>query len=133
MRSRVLLLTGVVVLLLASIFVGASSAHTFVKDTSLSIGKVPSGDTAPGDQVLVHGRLKPAACRAQQRIALVNLETHSVLKTDKTDAQGEYSFTLHPKHDMRVRARFGGSVETSYGHSHTCNKSKSSILHIQVS
>ena len=133
MRSRILLLTGIVVVLLASILVGASSAHTFVKETSLSIGKLPSRVTAPGDKVVVHGVLGPKACRAEQTIALVNVRNHKVFKTDKTDAQGEYSFTLHPKHDRSVRARFGGSVETSYGHSHTCGKSKSEILIISVS
>ncbi len=121
-------------LLLVSALVGTSSAHTVSHATSLSIDKIPSRATHPGDRVLIVGRLRPNACNAGQTIKLKRVRpgADSTLGTDKTDGNGEYRFGINPKGDMRVYTRFGGSVDSSYGHSHTCQKSTSARVLVNV-
>jgi hypothetical protein len=121
-------------LLLVSMLVGTSSAHTVSRATSLSIDKIPSGATDPGDKVLIVGRLRPNKCEAGQKIKLKQVQPGKdpVLGSDKTDGDGEYSIRINPKSDMKVYTFFGGSVDTSYGHSHTCEKSKSDRILVNV-
>ena len=121
-------------LLLVSVLVGTSSAHTVSHPTSLSIDKIPSGATNPGDRVLIVGRLRPNACKARQTIKLKRVRpgADSTLGTDKTDGDGEYRFPINPDADMTLYTRFGGSVDSSYGHSHTCEKSRSARVLVNV-
>lgn len=135
MRRKALLVAIVSGLLLTSVFAGFASADVWEKSTSLSIDKSPSGQTAPGDRVLISGRLRPHACEAGKKIRLMEVAEgpNKLLQTDTTDANGEYAFRLHPFGDKKVYVKFRGSVETSYGHSHTCLKSTSDRVLINVS
>ncbi len=135
MRRKALLVAVVSGLLLTSVFAGFASANVWEKSTSLSIDKSPSGQTAPGHLVQIQGRLRPHACEAGKKIRLMKVEEgpDRLLQTDTTNANGEYAFRLHPNHDMNVYARFAGSVKTSYGLSHTCLKSTSDRVLINVS
>lgn len=135
MRRYALRIAVLAAMLLVSVLAGTSSANVWVKDTHLSIHMMPSGQVDPGDRVLIHGRLKPQACQEGQRIRLMKVVPgpNEVLKSDRTDGNGEYSFRLHPDNDMKVYARFAGSVDDTYAHSHTCLKSTSEKLTIHVS
>lgn len=121
-------------LLLVSTLVGYSSAHRVSRATSLSIDKIPSGATHPGDRVLIVGQLGPRKCEDGQTIKLKQVRPGAdhVLGTDKTDRDGEYRFRINPNNDMRVYTRFAGSVDSSYGHSHKCEKSKSARVLVDV-
>ena len=132
--SRVVLVALGTGLLLVSTFVGYSSAHTVSRATSLSIDKIPSRATHPGDRVLIVGELGPRKCEDGQTITLKQVRpgVDPVLGTDKTDGDGEYRFRINPNNDMKVYTRFAGSVDSSYGHSHTCEKSKSARVKVNV-
>lgn len=130
MRQR--LSIGVLCLAFCLLPASWSSAHTFSAGTSLSSRDVPSGAVDKGDRVLVFGKLKSAqaTCRAGETVEL--RRKSRTLGTDVTDAEGEYRFRIRVRKDMRVFVQFDGSVETSYGHSHTCRGSNSKSVFINV-
>ena len=134
MKRGALIVALVSGVLLTSVLVGVASAADVEKATTLTIGRSPSGQVDPGDRVLVFGRLRPNACAEDQTIRLFEVVPgpNNLLKTDTTDADGEYRFRLRPDDDMIVLAKFRGSVDSTYGDSLTCLKSKSDRLHINV-
>ena len=121
---------------LSTALAGTASAHSFVDHPHLTIHKSPAGATAPGDAVVVYGKLKSDhfLCRFNQpvRLWVVRPGNDKFLDSDKTDRQGEYSFTRHPHRDRTFYTRFPGFFESSYGHSHRCVKDRSPDLLIDV-
>jgi hypothetical protein len=133
---RHILVSAAVFVLLAAVMPGTAVAHTFVADTSLTIHKAPTGATASGATVVIYGRLLSPRlkCRFDQVVKLLRVRPgrDALLARDSTDREGEYIFVRTPQADQRVYTRFSGSVETSYGHSHTCRASRSSTLFVDV-
>jgi hypothetical protein len=120
--------------------VGGAWAHVATFDTKLTIEKSPHHAVHPRDRVLIMGKLKPKACRKHKVIRLMKVKKgrDKVLAKDRTDREGEYLFKLHPRRTLKVYTRFRGSVTTGYnygtyyGHSHTCNPSRSDTVKIRV-
>ena len=112
-------------------------AHVFSADTSIRARMVPSGTVTKGERVLVFGRLRSgqAVCRQGKTVQLMRRRpgADTVLRSDTTDAEGEYRFRIKARKDMTVYVAFRGSVESSYGHSHTCRGSSSRGLQVNVS
>jgi len=136
MRGRALMLAVTSGLLLTLVWSGSAIAHVTKFETTLTIKKAPSGAVDPGDEVLVFGKVKPAKCQDGQKISLFKVTPGSDNKigTDKIDADGEYSFSLHPRSDMHVYAKVPKKVVvSSYQHSHTCKADKSDTIAINVS
>ena len=135
MRRHALVVALFAGVLLIAVSAGSVSANTWEKPTRLSIHASPSGPVDEGDRVLIYGRLRPEACQEDQRIDLMKVTPgpNKVLKSTRTDGDGEYSFRVRPDQDMKVYASFAGSVENSYNHSHACMKSASDRLVIDVS
>ena len=118
-----------------------ASAHVVERDTRLSIHKSPSQTVDEGDKVLIMGRLRPRLCQEREVIKLMKKRPgrDKVLDRDRTDGDGEYVFRLRPNNDLKVYTKFRGSVSggdygygTYYGHSHTCNRSRSRTIEINV-
>ena len=102
-------------------------AHTFSEGTTLS-GKRALGRK----RALIFGTLSDGQCKRGKTIQLVNAKTGGVKATDVTDKEGEYRFKVRRgKRTKRFYARFQGSVETSYQHSHTCRGSQSRIIKVK--
>jgi hypothetical protein len=114
----------------------SAQAHVFTAGTTLTAKKAPGPPTDPGDKVLIFGKLKSAQadCRAGETVALFKKKRgpDRRLGTDVTDSEGEYRFKLRPNRSMRVYTRFAGSVDSSYGHSHTCQGSTSDTVRVRV-
>jgi hypothetical protein len=110
----------------------SSLAHVLNTNTSLTIRRIPGGDVEKGTRVLIFGKLKSsqAGCRSGESVKLQR--KGRLLRTDRTDAEGEYRFKLPIRKDSRLSVVFDGSIETSYGHSHGCNASRSRSLLIDV-
>jgi hypothetical protein len=117
------------VFLLTTVAIEVAVAHTFVATTSLTIQKFPRGATNRGAAVVIAGKLKSAraACRTDKVVKLMKVRPgpDRLLATDRTDSEGEYLFIRHPRRDQTVYTRFSGTLDTSYGHSHECLKSRS--------
>ena len=102
-------------------------AHTFSEGTTLSAKRALGRKRA-----LIFGTLSDGQCRQGKTIQLVNAKTGAVKKTDVTDREGEYRFKVRRgKRTKRFFARFQGTVETNYQHSHTCQGSQSKIVKIK--
>jgi hypothetical protein len=114
----------------------SAGAHVSTAGTSLTIKKVPGPPVDRGDKVLVFGKLKSgdAACKTGKTVTLFRKKRgpDRRLGTDLTDAEGEYRFKLRPRRTMRLYTRFNGTVTTSYGHSHTCQASRSKTKPVKV-
>lgn len=114
----------------------SAAAHVSTAPTSLTIKKVPGPPIDRGDRVLVFGKLKSpdSNCRGGQTVHLFKKKPGADrrLGTDQTDAEGEYRFRLRPNRTLKLYTRFQGSVDTSYGHSHTCEPSKSKNKKVKV-
>jgi hypothetical protein len=129
---------GVIVAAVVAVLVlsGSAMAHVFTAGTTLSIKKSPGPPIDRGDKVVVFGKLKSAQrdCRADETVILFRKKRgpDRRLGTDQTDNEGEYRFKLRPRRSMRVYTRFSGSVQTSYGHSHTCTASRSKTIRLRV-
>lgn len=119
-------------LLLAS----SAGAHVSTAPTTLTIKKAPQQPVDPGDKVIVFGKLKSpdASCRPGKEIDLFRKKpgTDRLLATDRTDAEGEYRFRVRPNRTIKVYTRFDGSVDSTYGHSHTCTGDRSRTIKIKV-
>lgn len=102
-------------------------AHTFSESTSLSVNR-----TLTKRRAIIFGSLTDGQCKARQTIELVNAKTGAIKRTDVTDNNGEYGFKVRRgKKTKKFFARFPGSVETSYEHSHTCQASQSGIVKVK--
>jgi len=116
--------------------VGVAWAHTFHDSPSITIDRSPSGTVSPGDRVVVFGHVKAPhkLCKTGREVSLFRVQPGADrrLATDTTDAEGEYRFVRHPKGDQTVYVRLPHLLETSYGHSHECDKARSSNLSISV-
>ena len=134
--KRMVARAAVAIFFLATIMSGSAGAHTFVANTSLSIHKAPTGATAPGANVNVFGKLQSprAMCAVDQLVKLFKVidGPDKLLAKDRTDGEGTYGFVRQPSKDFKVYTKFPGSLETSYGHSHECQPSKSSKLLLDV-
>jgi hypothetical protein len=109
----------------------AARAHVFVAPTALSI-QLRGGPVDPGETVTITGRLagRPA-CRANQRIDLVQNGV-GVVATTTTDASGFYRFQVTVTEDTAFRTRFSGSASGVHPHSHVCAGSSSRLLRVKV-
>lgn len=129
-----LLGTGLVSLLV--LVGGVANAHVANIGTSLGVQKSPKGAVDPGKRVLLFGKLKSAMveCRADQQVKLFRKRPgpDRRIGTTVTDGEGEYLFRRRFGADASVYTRFQGAVEASYGHSHTCQPSRSRNLRINV-
>ena len=135
MRRSALAASLLAVLLTLVAFEGTASGHTFSSQTKIRASKAPKGHVDPGTEILVFGRLKGSdECIQGQTVELLRRGPgpDEVLDSDTTDAEGEFSFEVTAGDAKNVYVRFAGSLETSYGHSHNCRKSKSRNLHIQL-
>jgi hypothetical protein len=135
--KRIALAAAAAVLLLATILPDTSLAHTFAARTRLSINKVPAGATHAGAKIVVYGKLRSgrATCRSNKVVKLMKVRPgpDRVLGKDRTDSEGEYLFVRKPFSDQTVYTKFSGTLQTSYGHSHRCRRSRSDNLFINVS
>jgi hypothetical protein len=124
------------VVFLATVFVGGALAHTFVASTTLTIHKVPTGKVAKGTTMVVYGKLKSdhEKCRNDKVVKLMKVRQgeDKVKAKDHTDSEGEYFFTFNAKKDQTLYTKFSKFVETSYGHSHTCKGDRSKDVKINV-
>jgi hypothetical protein len=124
------------VFLLTTVVVGSAVAHTFVNETSLSIGKLPRHATNPGATVIIFGRLRSPrpACRSNKVVKLLRVRPGPdiVLARDRTDSDGDYGFIRHPRRDQTVYTRFSGTFSSSYGHSHRCLGDRSRFRFINI-
>jgi hypothetical protein len=134
--KRLLLL----LVLVAAVGMGVAatvSAHPFVASPSLSIGKVPSGTTSPGERVVIFGKVHSGRqlCKEDRVVRLFKVRPGAdrLLARDRTDAEGEYGFVRRPGGDQRVYTRIGRLHEVSYGHDHLCRAARSNNLRINVS
>lgn len=111
-------------------------AHVSTAGTSLRIKKVPGPPIDQGDKVLIFGKLKSpdANCKAGKEVRLFRKRPgpDRPRGTDLTDAEGEYRFKLRPGRTLKLYTRFNGTVDTSYGHSHTCQGSTSEVIRVIV-
>jgi hypothetical protein len=134
--KRIAMCAAVAAFLLATVLPGTALAHTFVASTSLTIHKVPGGVTNPGATVVVYGKLRSVRplCRSDRVVKLMRARpgADQLLAKDRTDSEGEYIFIRHPRRDQHIYTRFSGFFQTSYGHSHRCRGSFSSILFVNV-
>lgn len=114
----------------------SASAHVSTAGTSLTIKKAPGPPVDKGDKVIVFGKLKSgdATCRTGKTVNLFRKKPgpDRNLGSDLTDAEGEYRFKLRPNKTMKLYTRFNGTVTTSYGHSHTCQASRSRTIPVKV-
>jgi hypothetical protein len=123
--------------LLVTLFAGTiAEAHVSNVSTSLSINKSPRRAVDAGRKVIIFGDLSSANadCVRNQEITLFRKKRgpDRRLGTDQTDNEGEYRFKIRPRRTRRYYTRFAGSVETSYGHSHTCQASRSRTIRVRV-
>jgi hypothetical protein len=127
-----------VILLVPSLFLGRSSAHMFDVAASLGARKIPSGAVERRDRVLIVGRLRSAepTCRQGKTVKLrwrrAGTGRARTLRTDQTDAEGDYRFKIRPGKTLRVFVRFDGFAEFSSDHHHICSGSRSRTLRIIV-
>ena len=104
-----------------------AAAHVFNESTTLSAERALGRRRA-----LIFGVLSDGQCKRGKTVQLVNARTGGVKATDVTDREGEYRFKVRRgKRTKRFFVRFQGTVETSYGHSHTCGASQSRIVKIR--
>lgn len=110
------------------------AAHTVTADTRVKASKLQGGFKKR--RVIIFGQLRSAepACRVGEVVQLVRKRPRpwKVLATDVTDSEGDYLFARRFWRDVRVFVRHPRSTETSYGHSHTCLRSRSRTLSIDV-
>ena len=129
-------LSFLVAIALSGAFAAGADAHVFESTTTLGVAKTPSRAVERGARVVVHGRLRSSrgACRAGKlvRLFLQRPGADRLVASDRTDGDGEYGIVVRPAADMTVYARFGGSSDSAYGHSHVCAGDSSSRLRIDV-
>jgi hypothetical protein len=122
--------------LLCAVFATGAQAHVFDAPTSVTARDIPAGTVAPGARVLVVGRINSprAACESGKLVNLYERRAGAdrLIDSDRTDADGEYGFSLRPNRDLVVYARFGGSSTSSYGHRHRCRADSSRDVRIDV-
>lgn len=132
-RTTAAVLSALLGLLLAAT---SAQAHVVTAPTTLTIKKAPGPPVDKGDKVLIFGRLNSseAACRAGEVVQLFRKKRgpDKRIGTDVTDAEGEYRFKLRPERSLRLYTRFDGSVDSNYGHSHTCQGSQSETVRVKV-
>ena len=91
-------------LLVTTVLVGTSIAHTYVAETSLTIHKEPRGVTEAGTKLFIFGKLRSArpACRVNEWVKLMKVRPgpDRAMERDKTNSEGNYRFVLHP---LRIR------------------------------
>ena len=89
--------------LLVSILASSASAHNFVANTSLTIHKSPTGDTHPGHDVVIFGKLRSGhhSCEVHKVVRLMKKRPgpDKLLGRDRTDTEGDYSFLRNPTRD----------------------------------
>jgi len=124
-------------LLVTTVLVGTTIAHTYVAETSLTIHKEPRGVTEAGEKIFIFGRLRSArpACRVFEWVKLMKVRPgpDRSMERDRTDSEGNYRFVLHPLSDQVVYVKFFGSFRDPTGHSHRCLSSRSENQIINVS
>lgn len=134
--KRIFVSGAVAMFFVVTALAGTAAAHTFVAGTSLSIHKAPTGVTKPGATVSIYGKLQSPrrTCRANRVVKLFQVAAGPDIRLakDRTDSEGTYGFSRQPTKDIKVYTRFSGSLESSYGHSHECLRSRSSKLLIEV-
>ena len=111
--------------------VGSAFAHVFVDDTSLSLN-VSDRNINSGDQVFFTGRLSAehATCRSGR---VVRLYRNGVrVATTTTSRTGFYRFKRTIFSTATWQVRFAGAVGGTHPHSHTCERSGSRRITIQV-
>lgn len=118
--------------------VGVARAHNFEDSPRVTRHRTPSGTVSSGDRVVVFGRVKAAphkVCKVDREVTLFRVRpgADKRLATDTTDAEGEYRFVGHPRVDQTVYVRLPRFFESSYGHSHECDRARSRNLFIDVS
>ena len=126
-----------VVMMMLTGTAGVAIAHTFVANTALTIHKVPGGSVKKGTTIVIYGKLKSsrAFCHRNRVVDLMKVRkgNDKVLDKDRTDGEGEYLFVRQATKDEKVYTKFKKLVQApSYGHSHTCNGSRSETIKIDV-
>jgi hypothetical protein len=115
---------------------GVAAAHVFNANPGLTIRKLPTGATDPGDRVVVFGRIlsQRSFCKAGRAVRLFRVRPGAdpQIGRDITDAEGEYRFVRHPRSDRTVYTRIGLKFGSSYGHSHRCDPERSANRFINV-
>jgi hypothetical protein len=118
-----------------TILVGTAGAHTFVTQPRVSINKSPAGATAPGDRVLIFGKVKGRnLCTDHRQVTLFRTRSGAdeSMGTDRTDREGEYRFAIRPHVDGLFYVSIRGLRDTSYGHSHRCRGDRSPSIFVDV-
>jgi hypothetical protein len=115
---------------------GVANAHVANIGTSLGVQKSPKRAVQPRARVLIFGMLKSPNddCVANQQVKLFRRRPgpDRLMGTTVTDGEGEYVFRRRFPTSRTVYTRFQGDVESSYGHSHTCQPDRSRNLRIRV-
>jgi hypothetical protein len=134
-RSK-LLGTVVGLILLSAIAMPDALAHTFVADSTISIGSTPKSPVEKGTDVLIFGKVRSdhASCKKGRVVELFRVKSgqDKLLGKDKTDADGEYGFDRTIKRDQKFRTKVLRRLDASYSHSHDCKGAGSSKLVIRV-
>lgn len=117
-------------------FASVAVAHTFFATPSITIHKAPFGATSPGARVVVHGRIISGRnfCKVNRVVRLFRVRPgpNRLLATDRSDSEGEYVFSRHPRRDQTLYTRIRARSSTSYGHSHNCAAARSRNRFINV-
>lgn len=133
--KKVLTLTMVSGLLVATPFVGISSAHRELIRTTLSINLSPRGPVNAGEEVLVFGELMPKRCWLGQAVTVYKSQPKPdpVLGLDTLNSHGEYSVTINPTSDVRIYALVESAfIVNGSGHTHKCMGDRTRIIRIDV-
>lgn len=111
--------------------IDAAVAHTFSDRTRLTL-EVSDRHVDRGDRVVFSGRLKAehAVCR-NHRVVKLYRDGQKVDQT-QTNSNGSYQFKRNVFRTARWQVRFGGYVEGTHPHSHTCRQSESKRVKVFV-
>lgn len=111
--------------------VGSVDAHTFTDNTRLTLN-VSDRQVRRGDDVAFFGRLiaQHATCRNHRAVKLYR--NHRPVERTQTNSNGFYRFNRVLRRTATWQVRFGGFVEGTHPHSHTCRKSGSRRISVTV-
>jgi hypothetical protein len=135
MPRRFVALLGILVALILAV-PATSLAHNVSIGTTVSRAKLPRGPVAPGQRVILFGRVGAIdpTCNSLVSVELLRRVPgpDRILEGDTTDADGEYFFLRRPRGDQRLYVRFAGFQDVVPGHSHTCGASASREIRLRV-
>lgn len=135
MKGRAIALVALIAAL-ALVLPMTASAHDFSVTPRINISKIPKGATAPGERVIVTGKIKSKSlCRRHRAVSLYEVKPgrDDRLATDRSDNEGEFGFRLHPTADLDVYAKIKRLAKRTYNHHHVCRRARSDKLSIDVS